>query len=97
MYKIIPTKENVKTITDLRQKPIELLRQIAKTGGPLYIFYRSKPVAAIVDFETLSAALEIQQATEDLNRAIDTSGGEFIDFEKLDRSLRKKDGLPAAR
>ena len=93
MGKYIPNDTNVKTVSDLRENPVLLLNYVNKTKGPVYILHRSKPMAALVDLDTLAEVLETQQATESINEAIKTSTGEFIDYNKLDIKLRNKHGL----
>ena len=46
--RMIPTTDNVKTITDMREKALMLLRQVEKSQGPLYIFHRSQPKAVLL-------------------------------------------------
>ncbi|MBU2591937.1 type II toxin-antitoxin system Phd/YefM family antitoxin [Patescibacteria group bacterium] len=58
---MIPTTDNVKTITDMRENALLLLRQVEKSKGPLYIFHRSQPKAvllAIDQYKKLSDLLE---------------------------------------
>ena len=50
---IIPTSRNTKTITDLREKTVELLEQI-KNSGPTFIFHHSKPKAVMLSIEEYS-------------------------------------------
>lgn len=47
---IIPTAKNTKTVTDLREKAVEMLEQ-AKKAGPTFIFHRSKPKAVMLSIE----------------------------------------------
>lgn len=67
---IIPTEKNIKTVTDLREKTLELLRQ-TKSGGPTIIFHHSKPMAVMLSIdeytnmaEMLEDYLDIQEAKE---------------------------------
>lgn len=55
---IIPTAKNTKTITDLREKAVELLAQI-KSSGPTFIFHRSKPKAVMLSIEEYSNMMEM--------------------------------------
>lgn len=50
---IIPTAKNTKTITDLREKALELLEQTKKLG-PTFIFHHSKPKAVMLSIEEYS-------------------------------------------
>ena len=58
---LIPTAKNVKTITDMREKAIELLSQVEKEGLA-YIFHHSKPRAVIMN---LNDFISIQEILED--------------------------------
>lgn len=55
---IIPTDKNTKTITDLREKAVELLEQ-TKKSGPTFIFHRSKPKAVMLSIEEYSTLMEM--------------------------------------
>jgi len=57
---IIPTAENTKTITDLREKAVELLEQI-KSSGPTFIFHHSKPKAVMLSIEEYSNIMEMME------------------------------------
>lgn len=55
---IIPTAQNTRTITDLREKALELLMHIEKIG-PTFIFHRSKPKAVMLSIEEYAGLLEM--------------------------------------
>lgn len=55
---IIPTDKNTKTITDLREKAVELLEQ-TKKSGPTFIFHHSKPKAVMLSIEEYSNMMEM--------------------------------------
>lgn len=97
MATIIPTKDNVKTVTDLRENTMQLLNFVAKKREPLYIFYRSKPKAVLLSIDEFIKQVELWQDARDLEKAIETNGGEFVDFQTLDQELRKEHGLPSYR
>lgn len=46
---MIPTKANVRTITDMRENALKLLKEARKVYGPLFIFYRSRPQAVLLN------------------------------------------------
>lgn len=48
---MIPTEENVRTITDMRERALKLLQEVRSVRGPLYIFHRSKPKAVLLDIK----------------------------------------------
>lgn len=61
---IIPTTKNTKTITDLREKALELLEQ-TKKGGPTFIFHRSKPMAVMLSLDEYENLLETLEDYQD--------------------------------
>lgn len=58
---LIPTSQNVKTITDMREHALELL-DLVKEKGFAYIFHRSKPQAVLL---TIEEFVKIQEILED--------------------------------
>lgn len=55
---IIPTVQNTKTITDLREKALELLKQVEKSG-PTFILHHSIPKAVMLSIEEYANLLEM--------------------------------------
>ena len=74
---MIPTAKNVKTITDLRERALELLDQVKKSAEPVYVFHRSKPKAVILSIEEFSKLKELIEDLEDsiLARKLERSVG----------------------
>jgi len=62
---MIPTAQNVKTITDLRERALELLEQVNKSAEPVFVFHRSKPKAVIMSIEEFSKLKELIEDLED--------------------------------
>lgn len=58
---LIPTKDNVKTITDMREDALGLLKSVQR-GSPTYIFHRCKPKAVLLGVEDF---VKIQELIED--------------------------------
>ena len=58
MNAYIPTAGAVRTVTDMRERAVRLLREV-KEQGPLYIFRRSKPEAVILSMEEYQKVLEV--------------------------------------
>lgn len=58
---IIPTSQNTKTISDLRERPTEILKRLNSDYGPLYIFYRSKPNAVMLNISEYQKLLDIAE------------------------------------
>lgn len=61
---LIPTDKNVKTVTDMREKPIEMITGV-KEDGPVYIFHHSKPKAIMLSTEEYQALLDEIEDLED--------------------------------
>ena len=64
---LIPTSKNTKTVTDLRENTINLLRD-ADQQGHLYIFQRSNPKAVLMsmrEFERINHLLEDRKDERD--------------------------------
>lgn len=55
---IMPTAKNTKTITDLRERALDLLKQ-TKKEGPTFIFHHSKPKAVMLSIEEYSNLMEM--------------------------------------
>lgn len=75
---LIPTTQNVKTITDMREDALGLLNSVDKTGLA-YIFHRSKPRAVVLNIDDF---LVLQNALDDLQ--------DFDDVRRLSREKRGK-------
>ena len=57
---LIPTDQNIKTITDMRERASELLEEI-KSLGLIYLFQHSNPKAVMLsmeEFERINELLE---------------------------------------
>ena len=55
---VIPTAQNTKTITDLREDTLAILEQTKKTG-PTYIFHRSRPKAVLLSIDEYANVLGV--------------------------------------
>lgn len=63
MSQLIPTINNTKTITDLREDALGVLRQLRKSG-PTYIFHRSEPRAVMLSIEEYKRIADILEKAE---------------------------------
>jgi len=70
----IPTKDNIKTVTDMRENALALLRNVQKKEEPTIILHRSKPQAVLL---SLKEYLKLQELLEDYADAL-----EAIEMEK---------------
>ena len=66
---LIPTIDNTKTISDLREKPVDLLKQLESSYGPLYIFYHSKPNAVMLNISQYQKLLDLAEDYQDALKA----------------------------
>lgn len=90
---LIPTKQNVKTITDMREDAIGLLRHVKK-HGMAYIFYQSEPAGVFLSTKKyLRLMNRIEDAEDTLlalklhKEALDTPKDELISFDDLLKDL----------
>jgi len=54
---LLPTKDTISTVTDLRVNTIELLNEVKKTGFK-YVFNRSEPEAVLMSMKEYARLLE---------------------------------------
>lgn len=78
---LIPTTQNVKTITDMREDALGLLNSVNEQGLA-YIFHRSKPKAVLLN---IADFIVLQQIAEDYE--------DYRDVLKLKKEKRGK-GIP---
>ena len=64
---LIATRQNTKTITDIREDAIGVFNE-ANAKGLLYVTYRSRPQAVIIDIDEFVA---MQEMLEDYRDEID--------------------------
>ena len=58
---LIPTKKNIATVTDLRTRTIDLLKEVEKEGVK-YVFQRSDPKAVLLSMEEYENLIEDLEA-----------------------------------
>lgn len=82
----------IKTISDLRQNPLAILKDAKKLNEPIYLFYRSKPQGVIMDlkrYEELIELLQDYQDTWEIKQRLE-SETEWIPWEKVKKELNLK-------
>jgi len=84
---LIPTSQNTKTISDLRERPVELLKKLSSSYGPLYIFYRSKPNAVMLSLDAYQKLIDL---AEDYLDSLKAEEYEKINKKKI-KWLKQKD------
>lgn len=78
---MILTNSNVKTISDMRENARELLKEVKKMYGPLFILYRSKPQAVLLNLEEYQKLADLAEDYLDSLKA--------QEFEKEDKKKIK--------
>ena len=87
---IIPTGKNTKTITDLRENALEMLKQ-AKRIGPTFILHRSKPKAVMLSIEEYSNMMEMLEDYFDSLKAKELEDHPEKGGISLDQLIKKYD------
>jgi len=82
---MILTANNVKTITDMRERALALLRQVEKSKGPLYIFHHSRPRAVFLAVEKYKKLCDLLEDYFDSLRA--------REYEKINKKKINWDSL----
>jgi len=65
---LIPTKYNTKTITEIRENTLGVLRDAAEKGL-VYVTHHSKPQAVIIDIDEFVSMQEMLEDYQDLQDA----------------------------
>lgn len=85
---IIPTTKNTKTVTDLRERAVEMLEQTKKIG-PTFILHRSKPKAVMLSIEEYSNMMEMLEDYFDALKAKELEEEGEVGGISLDQLIRK--------
>lgn len=89
---LIPTQANIKTITDMRERALELLEEV-KRQGLVYVFQHSNPQAVLLSMEEFQRLYELLEDHLDELEAIKLSKekrGEGIPLIEIIQKYRKK-------
>jgi len=86
----IPTSKNTKTITDMRENALDVVKS-AKKNGFVYVFYKSKPKAVLVDIDEFVNMNDLLEDYFDKKEAIKLSKEKRGDGITLDE-IKKKYG-----
>ncbi|MBI4226435.1 type II toxin-antitoxin system Phd/YefM family antitoxin [Candidatus Roizmanbacteria bacterium] len=80
----------IKTVSDLRSDTLSLLRSAQGADEPIYIFYRTKPQAALIGIEELQNLMDeiddLKNALEVLKRQKD-SKRKLTSWKKIKKDL----------
>lgn len=85
---IIPTAKNTKTVTDLRERAVEMLNQ-AKKIGPTFILHHSKPKAVMLSIEEYSNMMAMLEDYFDTIKAKELEEEAEIGGISLDQLIKK--------
>ena len=80
---IIPTEDNTKTVTDLRENVVGILASLKKQKGPQFVFYKSKPKAVLLAIAEYQKLLELLEDYEDAAEASEIIANAKAKKEKL--------------
>ena len=80
---MIPTADDIKTVTDMRENTLSLLDRVQKKEGPTIIMYNNTPRAVMLSVEEYNNLME---AIEDYSDEL-----EAISLEKQAKKASKKD------
>ncbi|KKT72550.1 MAG: hypothetical protein UW69_C0089G0008 [Microgenomates group bacterium GW2011_GWA2_44_7] len=80
---LIPTSQNTRSITDMRENTIKLLEEVKKLGL-VYLFNRTNPEAVILSIE------EFQSLQELIEDHLDELEAEKLSREKVGRKIPLK-------
>lgn len=89
---LIPTINNTKTVTDLRENTIDVLNDLKKVGQ-VYILHRSDPKAvllSIAQFEKLYELIEDSYDEKEAQKLSSEKRGEGISHQKIVKKYLKK-------
>lgn len=70
---LLPTKDTISTVTDLRVNTIALLNEVKKTGFK-YVFNRSEPEAVLMSMKEYAKLLDRLEDIEDEKLSLSLSG-----------------------
>ncbi len=83
----IPTKKNIATVTDLRTRTIELLKEVEREGKKV-LFQRSNPLAVLLSVDKYNDMVEKVEDLEDAllaSKLIDDKAEGFESLKKVAR------------
>lgn len=92
---LVPTKDDVKTITDMREDASGLLKRAEKTDKPTIIFHRNTPKAVLLSVKRYNQLMSVLEDAIDAEIAKELEKEEikeedYIPSEKVLRDLKIK-------
>ena len=89
---LIPTVNNIKTITDMREKALLLLNQAAKSEEPIFLCHRAQPKAvllSIAEYTKLQEMIENYLEDQEARVLKKEPRGKLIPFAKIAKKYLK--------
>ena len=80
------TTDNIKTITDMRQRALSILEYAQKSQEPVFIIHRSKPKGVFLSFEKYQKMVELIEDYLDIlevESILEDEKTKFIPLEKF--------------
>lgn len=68
---MIPTKNDIKTVTDLRENTLSLLNSLAKKNRPTIVMHRKSPKAVMMSIKAYNRIMEMIEDFLDERIAMD--------------------------
>lgn len=81
--------KTIRTISDLRENPLEVLKAAEKLGEPIYLFYRSKPKGVLVDLDKFNELMEFVEDYMDALKIKEVLEDEETEFEPLEKFWKR--------
>lgn len=88
---LIPTKKNIATVTDLRTRTIDLLKEVEKKGKK-FVFQRSNPLAVLLSVERYNQMVQEIEDGQDALLAQELSAEKLKGVISLEK-VAKDNGL----
>lgn len=93
MPMFIPTKNDIKTITDLRENTLALLKNVQKKQGATVIFHRNSPKVVMLSIDRYNQLMSLLEDYIDgeLARELEKrpkKKEDYIPFEKVVKELK---------
>lgn len=85
---LIPTSQNTKTVTDMREDAIGLLNDVQKLGL-VYLFQHSDPKAVVLSLEEFGKIMDIIEDYQDTTEAEAVLKDKKTRFIPLDQAWKK--------
>lgn len=78
--------KTIRTISDLRENPLEVLKAAEKLGEPIYLFYRSRPKGVVLDLEKFTQLMELMEDYADaltIKQVVEDDRLTFVEFKNF--------------